>query len=90
MPNSLDGTELARNVLLDARPVNNTKAQIWEQFAWNAMAAIILDFVPIVIKHCSSPCLSFLLLTLPIKLGMVLKTKLMIKTKLKRIMMKTL
>jgi hypothetical protein len=56
MPNSLDGTELARNVLLDARPVNNTKAQIWEQFAWNAMAAIILDFVPIVIKHCSSPC----------------------------------
>jgi hypothetical protein len=60
MPNSLERMENARDVLLDARRVSNTQAQVWEQFAWNAMAAIILDFVPHVIQKFSSACLSFL------------------------------
>jgi hypothetical protein len=63
MPNSLERTETARDVLLDARPVYNTQAQVWERFAWNAMAAITLDFVPLVIQKFSSACLSFLSFT---------------------------
>jgi hypothetical protein len=51
--------ENARDVLLDARRVSNTQAQVWEHFAWNAMAAIILDFVPLVIQTFSSACFSF-------------------------------